>query len=188
MLRAITPEGAELGEALADIRSGELVGLVAADASVIGGTVAQEALRAAAADAGGTLQLVRAEDDSALNGDDPADMRAMLREYERRRTALTALESASRLRTARARSIEQGGSAGGRPPFGWRVIAGELVEDARQQATIGRMQELYDQGLGWSEMARQLTVEQYRTQDGKTEWQPSTVRRIFLRNRRRDAS
>jgi DNA invertase Pin-like site-specific DNA recombinase len=75
--------------------------------------------------------------------DDPDDpSRKLIRqvlgavnEYER---AIIAL----RLRSGRRKKYDNGGYAFGSPPYGWRAVRRDLVEDPEEQAALARMREL----------------------------------------------
>lgn len=181
ILRTIAPTAAELGDALAAVRSGQAVALAVADLSALGGPPKQEALRAEAGAVGGALIAVRPAD-AALLADDADDAtRILLRLYGAARETLRAQEMRSRLGAGRAAAQAAGKRVGGRARYGWRIVGGELVEETREQAVLVRMRELWDEGHGYAPIARQLGVEGYLTQDGKAEWTPTTVKRIIDR-------
>jgi len=113
--------------------------------------------------------------------DDPNDpARKLIRqvlgavsEYERSMVAL-------RLRSGRKRKAEKGGFAYGSPHYGTRAVAGELVPDEREQATLARIRELRDAGLSLRKMAEVLTAEGHRPKRAER-WHPQSLARIVAR-------
>lgn len=47
----------------------------------------------------------------------------------------------------------------GRPRYGWKVVAGELVEDVEQQAIIRRVRALREKGFSFERITKALAVE-----------------------------
>src|SRR5438128_6371629 len=82
--------------------------------------------------------------------DDPDDpSRKLIRqvlgavnEYERAMIAL-------RLRSGRRRKADRGGYAYGSPPYGYRTVGRELVEDETEQVALARMRELRAVGASY---------------------------------------
>jgi DNA invertase Pin-like site-specific DNA recombinase len=113
--------------------------------------------------------------------DDPDDpSRKLIRqvlgavnEYERAMIAL-------RLRSGRRKKHDNGGYAYGSPPYGWRAVGRELVEDPEEQVALARMRELRAAGASYRDIAVALTSEGYRPKRG-TVWYPMTVRQILTR-------
>jgi DNA invertase Pin-like site-specific DNA recombinase len=87
---------------------------------------------------------------------------------------------AQRMRDGRLHKRDQGGYAGGRPPFGWRAEGGALVEDDAEQATIHRARELRDSGLSLRQTADQLAVEGLTNRQGGT-WHSAALGRVLDR-------
>lgn len=66
-------------------------------------------------------------------------------------------------------------------PFGFRALEdGHVVADERQQATVGRVIELRDEGLSMQRIADQLNVEGRLTKHGHA-WKAPTVARVLKR-------
>ena len=114
-------------------------------------------------------------------GDDPDDpSRKLIRqvlgavnEYERAMIAL-------RLRSGRRRKAENGGYAYGSPPYGWRAVGRELVEDAREQTALRRMRELRADGKSYRDIATVLHDEGHSPKRGNI-WHPMTIRQVLNR-------
>jgi DNA invertase Pin-like site-specific DNA recombinase len=114
-------------------------------------------------------------------GDDPDDpSRKLIRqvlgavnEYERAMISL-------RLRSGRRRKAENGGYAYGSPPFGWRAVGRELVEDAAEQEALRRMRELRAAGRSYRDIAATLSAEGHEPKRGAS-WYPMTVREVLRR-------
>jgi DNA invertase Pin-like site-specific DNA recombinase len=114
--------------------------------------------------------------------DDPEDpSRKLIRqvlgavnEYERAMIAL-------RLRSGRRRKHDNGGYAYGSPPYGWRAVGRELVEDPVEQAVLSRMRALRAAGASYRGIAAVLTSDGYQPKRGKV-WYPMTVRQILTRS------
>jgi DNA invertase Pin-like site-specific DNA recombinase len=113
--------------------------------------------------------------------DDPDDpSRKLIRqvlgavnEYERAMIAL-------RLRSGRRKKHDNGGYAYGSPPYGWRAVGRELVEDPEEQAALARVRALRADGASYREIAALLTAEGYRPKRGRV-WYPMTIRQILSR-------
>jgi DNA invertase Pin-like site-specific DNA recombinase len=113
--------------------------------------------------------------------DDPHDpSRKLIRqvlgavnEYERAMIAL-------RLRSGRRRKHDNGGCAFGSPPYRWRAVGRELVEDPEEQAALLRMRELRTVGASYRDSAAALMNEGYRPKRGMV-WYPITIRQILTR-------
>ncbi len=143
--------------------------------------VLQEQLLADVRRMGGDVFSTSAAEASFLT-DDPEDpSRKLIRqvlgavnEYERAMISL-------RLRSGRRRKHATGGYAYGAPPYGYRVVAGELVPDEREQLAIARMRVLRGDGASYRQIAAVLAAEGHRTKRG-TSWQPMTVRQILSRS------
>lgn len=113
--------------------------------------------------------------------DDPADpSRKLIRqilgsvaEYERAMISL-------RLRAGRARKAENGGYAGGRPPFGFRAKGRQLVPLEEEQRVLQRIQELHEQGCSAQSIADTLMAEGLRPRSAEV-WHSRTVTGILAR-------
>ena len=100
-------------------------------------------------------------------GDDPDDpSRKLIRqvlgavnEYERAMIAL-------RLRSGRRRKAENGGYAYASPPYGWRAVGRELIEDESEQTALRRMRELRAKGTSYREIASTLHEEGHAPKRG----------------------
>jgi DNA invertase Pin-like site-specific DNA recombinase len=119
--------------------------------------------------------------EAAYVEDDPGDpSRKMIRqvlgavaEYERSMIAL-------RLRSGRTRKAEAGGFAYGSPPYGYEAVDGELVPVADEQATLGRIRRLHDDGKSFRFIARTLNGEGVKPRRGRT-WHPGVLLRLVDR-------
>ena len=96
-------------------------------------------------------------------------IRAGLNQRERKLIAL-------RTRQALQRKREKGERIGGRPRYGWTVINGELVPQAREQDVIARMRDLQDKGYTTREIVKALEQEGIRTRKGSSFSQTQVVR------------
>jgi DNA invertase Pin-like site-specific DNA recombinase len=113
--------------------------------------------------------------------DDPDDpSRKLIRqvlgavnEYERAMITL-------RLRAGRRRKADSGGYAYGAPPYGYRTHAGQLIEDAQEQATLQRMRELRNGGASYRQIADTLQNERHRPKRGSV-WYPMSIRQALTR-------
>lgn len=98
-------------------------------------------------------------------------------EFERHRIT-------DRLSGGRRAKARAGGYAGGRPPFGYKVVQGEktLQVDESKAATVRRIFELRQQWPRWTlqEIADRATVEGHRT-SRRAVFTPTTIRRILVR-------
>ena len=111
--------------------------------------------------------------------DDPEDpSRRMIRqilgsvaEYERSMIVL-------RLKRGRAAKAAQGGYAYGSPPFGAHAVAGQLLKDEDEMATVRRITELHEDGLSLRRIADVLHHEERPSKRGGR-WHPQTVARIL---------
>lgn len=83
-----------------------------------------------------------------------------------------------RTRQALQRKKEKGERIGGRPAYGWRVVAGQLVPDPLEQATIARTKALQTKGFSTREIVKALETERLYTRQG-TPFQKTQVIRIL---------
>ena len=112
--------------------------------------------------------------------DDPDDpSRKMIRqilgavnEYERGMIRL-------RLRRGRQRKKANGGYSGGRPPYGFRAEAGELVKQPEEQEAIAATRRLHASGRSIRSIAQELGQVGYVTRTGKSVWHPTQVARLI---------
>lgn len=88
--------------------------------------------------------------------------------------SLVALSSAGR-----QRAKERGDYQGGRPPFGYRLEAGELVAVEAEQRTIARIGQLYVEGATAYAICVALEREGHRPRGAR--WNPGIVIRILTR-------
>jgi site-specific DNA recombinase len=98
-------------------------------------------------------------------------IRAGLNQRERKLIAL-------RTRQALQRKKEKGERIGGRPPYGWTVINGELVSEPKEQEAIARMMALQAKGYTTREIVKALKEEGIRTRRG-TDFSQTQVVRIL---------
>lgn len=164
-----------------DIRTGILGGMAAARLDVLGDLVAQEVLRAVLARFGGTLHIADQGDAAELAAPPAQDVRNLLRLFEERYTRMVGAAQGVRLVGAREKAKAEGRRVGGRTPYGKAVVAGQVVDDARELAIITRIETLWERLHSYSAVARQLEAEGYLRRDGSTKWYPAVVRRILLR-------
>lgn len=140
----------------------------------------QETLLAEVRRLGGEVFSMSAAEAGYLSDDPDDPSRKLIRqvlgavaEYERSMIAL-------RLRSGRKRKAKDGGYAYGAPPFGFRVVDGELVPDESEQDTLSRARKLQRSGASIRAIAATLTSEGRRTKRG-TRWHPTTVARVLRR-------
>lgn len=86
----------------------------------------------------------------------------------------------ARRRSGRQRKAERGEYAGGRPPYGYRVEDGALVEDRPEQAAVQRMRELHEAGASLQAIADALTTEGYRPRRAER-WSRQAVLKVLQR-------
>lgn len=182
---AITPDA--IGQLCEDVRQGLVEGAVALRLDVLGDLVDQEATRAVMLQAGGEL-LIATGADAAELAEPTEQVRELIRLYHERLTTLTGRVQSARLQGGFQRAQEAGVRTGGRTAYGKRVVAGQIVDDAREMAIVTRMEALADRGLGYSAIGRQMEAEGYTKRDGTSNWHPDTVKRILLRRRAQAAS
>jgi site-specific DNA recombinase len=96
-------------------------------------------------------------------------IRAGLNQRERKLTAL-------RTRHALQLKKERGERVGGPPRYGWTVINGELVPEAKEQEAISRMRALQGKGYSTREVVTALRAEGIRTRKGTAFTQTQVVR------------
>lgn len=165
-----------LAEALARLEAGEAEVLVVARIDRLArDLVLQETILQRVVKAGHAILSVAEPD---LDGDPTRDLiRQVLgavAQYER------AIISA-RMRAARELKRSRGGFAGGRPPYGWRAVGGELEPVEEEQAGIALARTLRRQGASLRQIATQLEDGGYRPKRGGP-WHPIQVRRLLERS------
>jgi DNA invertase Pin-like site-specific DNA recombinase len=120
-------------------------------------------------------------DQGEIVADDPDDpMRKLIRqilgavaEYERAAITL-------RMRKGAKEKRDQGGYAGGQPPFGWMAVRGTLERDETEQQTILRMVGLRAQGFSFMAIAQTLNEMGIKTRSGSM-WAGTQVNRVLTR-------
>ena len=86
-----------------------------------------------------------------------------------------------RLERGRRAKAAQGGYAGyGSPAFGQKAIAGELVEDQKEQQIIELIRRHHKSGKSLQQIANWLNDNGYRTKRGQ-QWQRISVKRVLDR-------
>lgn len=163
--------------ALEDVRRGEVAGLVVARLDVLGDVVDQEVTAAALRRFGGVLFVVQEVEVPAHE----REARKLLRLYDERRMEMDTRAQSAKLRKGYNAAVAERGRAGGRTAYGYKTVAGQIVEDAQEQAIVARIGDLWDDGQGYSAIGRQLQIEGYTKRDGSPHWHPDTVRRIVQR-------
>ena len=83
-----------------------------------------------------------------------------------------------RMADGKAVKKDQGGYAGGRPPFGWRAEGKELVRDEDEQAVIALVRQLHDEGLSSRQIAARLDQAGHRPKVGQR-WSSTQVLRVL---------
>jgi DNA invertase Pin-like site-specific DNA recombinase len=144
--------------------------------------VLQESLLGEVWRMGGRVFSTSAAEDAYLDPDGAADdpSRALIRQvlgavgqYERSMIRL-------RLRSGKARKRAHGGYIGGEVQLGWRIDDGQYVEDAGEQAALGRIQQLRADGGSLREICAVLDAEGVPTKRGGR-WWPYTVKLVLDR-------
>ena len=127
-------------------------------------------------------RAVFAVDLGEVRRDDPDDpMRTALRQMIGVFAQLERGMIAARMRGGRNLKRGQGGYAGdGPPPYGWKVVRGELVADPVEQVALARMKELRAAGATYRAICSTLGTEGHKPKRGET-WHPATVRTILTR-------
>jgi len=162
--------------ALAALRDGEAEGLVVAKLDRLARSLTiQEVILSKTWQLGGSAFAV---DSGEILRDDPSDpMRTAMRQMAGVFTELERRMISKRMADGRQHKADQGGYAGGQPPFGWRVEEGELVEDPVEQETLRRIRQLHADGLSLRQIADALTAEGRSTRRGGA-WRVQTLAQI----------
>jgi DNA invertase Pin-like site-specific DNA recombinase len=166
-----------LAEALARIESGEAQVLIVARLDRLARRLTiQEAALAQVWRHGGR---VIACDQGEVAHDDPDDpMRTAMRQMMGVFAQLERGMIVARLRRGRQVKKDLGGYAHGRPPYGFRAEAGELVPVDEQQAVISRARKLSRDGQSLRQIAQTLDNEGHHPRTGGT-WHPPMVARLL---------
>ena len=143
--------------------------------------VLQETLLAEVRRIGGEVYST-SDAESGYLTDDPDDpSRKMIRqilggvaEYERSMIRL-------RLRSGRRKKAAKGGYAYGSPPYGWESIDGKLEKVEAEQAVLGRMRSLQQEGHSIRQNAETLNAEGAAAKREGSLWHPTTVARALAR-------
>lgn len=167
----------DVAQALEEVRAGALAGLAVVRLDVLGDVVDQAVTAAAVRRRGGELFVVQEVEVPARE----AEVRELLGLYDERRTELDARVQRAKLKKGFDVALAEGRRTGGRTAYGYRTVAGQMVEDADEMAIRARIVDLWGQGHGYSAIARQLKVEGYRKRNGSDTWHPDAVRRIVMR-------
>ena len=118
-------------------------------------------------------------DQGEILQDDPEDpMRTAMRQMMGVFSELEHSMIVARLRAGRKEKAAQGGYAYGAPPYGWRAVGGELVEQPAEQVGRARARELRAAGASFREICRRLEAEQISPRRGDR-WHPEAVRRML---------
>jgi DNA invertase Pin-like site-specific DNA recombinase len=149
-----------LVDALAALDAGASVLLVAKRDRLARDTMAAAMLERMAERAGARIECA----DGVGNGNSPEALllRRMVDAFAEYERALIR----ARTRTALAKK-KRNGERLGRPRFGWRVEAGELVEDAREQEVLRLVAELRSDGLSLRQIVAELDARGHRTAGGR---------------------
>jgi DNA invertase Pin-like site-specific DNA recombinase len=169
-----TREG--LHDALSEVDTGLAGGLVVSKLDRLARKLTvQEATLARVWTAGGSVFAV---DLGEIPQDDPDDpMRTALRQMVGVFGQLERGMIAARLRSGRRMKASLGGYAGGAPRYGYVALNGELMPDPIEQAAIGRVREMREQGLGSRSIAAALNAEGCRAKRGG-QWTSAQVCRV----------
>jgi site-specific DNA recombinase len=86
-----------------------------------------------------------------------------------------------RTKSALAHKRANGEKTGGDIPYGYRVRAGVLVEDAAESATVERIRRYRAEGYSFRAICGKLGALGCRTKRGNPKWHPQTVKQILTR-------
>lgn len=87
-----------------------------------------------------------------------------------------------RLMAGRARKKLDGGYSGGKSPYGWAAVRGELVKVPAEQVVIRRIRGWRKAGLSYREIGERLEEMGIRSRASHGKWRPDTIRHILLRD------
>ncbi len=82
-----------------------------------------------------------------------------------------------RMMAGRRAKAAAGGFIGGRAPYGFRLVNGEVVPDEAEQEVVQLVGRMHLTGSSLREIAARLAADGYRPRDAER-WHPNTVRRI----------
>ncbi len=82
-----------------------------------------------------------------------------------------------RMMAGRRAKAAAGGFIGGRAPYGFRVVNGDVVPDEAEQEVVQLVGRMHLAGSSLREIAAHLEAKGYRPRDAQR-WHPNTVRRI----------
>lgn len=120
--------------------------------------------------------------------DDPEDpTRKLIRSFLGALAAYDREMTVLRLRNARKAKAKRGGYAHGAPPYGWTGTGGKLQKVPKEQAALGRILTLHEQGQSTRAIAATLTAEGHPTKRKGT-WTSPVVSRIIARAQHRPVS
>ncbi|MCX5192278.1 recombinase family protein [Streptomyces sp. NBC_00268] len=171
------PERPALADALSEIEDGQAAGIVVGRLDRLARRlVTQEAVLAQVWKSNGRVFTT---DQGEILQDDPEDpMRTAMRQMMGVFSELEHSMIVARLRAGRKEKAAQGGYAYGAPPYGWRAVGGELVEQPAEQVGLARARELRAAGTSLREICRRLEAEQIPPRRSDR-WHPEAVRRML---------
>lgn len=112
-----------------------------------------------------------------LPDDDDDPMRTFVRQVMGAAAQLERGLIVKRLKSGRRQKAERGGYATGSPPYGQRVVDGELVEHPEEIAVLRQVRAWAVEGVGVRAIARRLNDAGVPSKRGG-QWHPSTVSRL----------
>lgn len=121
-----------------------------------------------------------------LPDDDDDPMRTFVRQVMGAAAQLERGLIVKRLKSGRRQKAESGGYATGSPPYGQRVVDGELVEHPEEAAVLRQMRAWATEGVGVRAIARRLNDAGICAKRGGR-WHPSTVARLVDPQARTDS-
>lgn len=173
-------ERTQLLEAVALVAAGRHDGIVVARLDRLArDLVVQEQLIAELARLGKPLRSASPGEDVNLLDADP--QRVLVRQIM---GAIAAYERAMiRMRTTHGLEIKKaaGGYAGGRPPYGWAAIGGDLRVVPAEQTIRKCIKDWRRQGWTYRKIADRLNANGHRSKDGR-EWRAESVARVVRNN------
>ena len=86
-----------------------------------------------------------------------------------------------RMLSGKAAKKAVGGYVGGKPPYGFRAVGGELVPDERESELVALIRRLRKGGASYRDISGELTEAGYATRRG-TSFNPAQVRAIVVRD------
>jgi site-specific DNA recombinase len=84
-----------------------------------------------------------------------------------------------RLRRGRLESVRKGRWHGGRPPFGYSLVNGHLVENKDESDWVRKLYRWYDQGIKIDDIRLKLLENGVRTRSGLLNWGYQSIRNIL---------